>query len=528
MYRILVSDVIGAAALDRLAQAPDATVDYRPGLSPSALHDLLPGYDALIIRRETTVTADLLAAAPSLRVIGRAGKGVDNIDVSAATARGIIVTTTPDANSIATAELTMGLMLAAARHLPEAHGSLSAGHWAADAFSGIQLHNRVLGLIGFDRVGRLVAARALAFGMEVIAYDPYISEETARDVGVTLVELDDLLAQSDFISLHTPLSPETHHLIDRDAIALMKDGVILVNTARAGLVDEVALAAGLGSGRVQAAALDVLESEPPDHEHPLIGLPNVIHTPHIGASTQEAEHEMSVRIADQVLAALRGTDYAGAANLPFDTNGDFAEVRPYMELAVKLGRLQAGLAGGPIRRIELEVRGDVVGRAVRAIAAGLLTGILNGDGDPAINMVNAPAVAHARGITTTQTVGMNILDYPNLIACQVEWDGGRRMVAGVLFGGIEPRIVQVDEYRLEAKPDGAVLVMLNRDVPGVIGQVGTILAAYEVNIAEWRLGRDRPGGEALSFINLDINPGDEVIRALSGVKAVTAVRVVNL
>jgi D-3-phosphoglycerate dehydrogenase len=237
---------------------------------------------------------------------------------------------------------------------------------------------------------------------------------------------------------------------------------------------------------------------------------------------------MSIRIADQVVAALRGTDYTGAANLPFDVNGDFAEVHPYMELAVKLGRLQAGLAGGPIRRIEVEVRGDVVGGAVRAIAAGLLTGILNSGGDPAVNMVNAPAIAHARGITTTQTVGINILDYPNLIACRVAWEGGQRMVAGVLFGGMEPRIVQVDEYRLEAKPDGAVLIMLNRDVPGVIGQVGTILAAYEVNIAEWRLGRDRPGGEALSFINLDTHPGDEVIRALSGVKAVTAVSVVSL
>ncbi len=308
----------------------------------------------------------------------------------------------------------------------------------------------------------------------------------------------------------------------------MKDGVILINAARGKLLDEAAVAEGLKSGKIKAAAIDVYSSEPPPADHPLLGLPNVVHVPHLGASTHEAERDVGIQIVGQVVNALRGTDYTYAVNMPFELEGDYATVRPYLELAETLGRLQAGLADRPIKRIEVEVQGDVVSGLVRAIGAALLKGLLEKDAEVAVNYINAPVLAHQRNIGMTQTVGINSLDYPNLIACRAVCDGGQRLLAGVLFGGTEPRIAQVDEYRLEARPEGVVLIMKNRDVPGVIGQVGTLLASYGVNIGEWRLGRNQPGGEALSFINLDAEPSEAVQHALGEIEAVTQVKVVRL
>lgn len=528
MYRILVSDKISSAALERLKTYPDIEVDYQTDLSPEELLSIIPRYEGLIVRSGTRVTTEVIEAAAKLRVIGRAGVGVDNIDLSSATIQGVIVTNTPGANSLATAELAIGLMLAASRHIPQAHASLKEGEWRRNDFLGTQLSGKVLGIIGFGRVGRLVAERAHAFGMEVLAYDQYIPEETARETGVLLVELDELLAQSDYITLHAALTPESVAVINRETIAHMKDGAILINAARGRLVDESALADALQSGKVRAAALDVYSSEPPPADHPLIGLPNVIHLPHIGANTVEAEHAVGKQIVDQVVAVLRGTDFSYAVNMPFAFEGDFNAARPYLKLAEILGRLHSGLAPKPIQRIELEVQGDIVSKLVRVLAAALLKGILESGSDVPVNYINAPVLAHEKGITTTQAIGINNLDYPNVVACRAVWDGGQHLLAGVLFGGSEPRIVRFDEHHLEAKPEGVVLIMLNRDVPGVIGQVGTLLAAYEVNIGEWRLGRDKPGGEALSFINLDSEPTPAILNALSEVKAVTQVNVVKL
>jgi len=528
MHRILVADKLGSSALERLRSFPDVEVDYRAGLTREELLAIIPNYEGLIVRSGTKVTAEVLHAATRLRVVGRAGVGVDNIDLNTATMNGVIVMNTPGANSMATAELTLGLMLATSRHIPQAHASLKAGEWRRNDFVGGQLFGKVLGIIGFGRVGRLVAERALAFGMEVLAYDQYIAEETAREAGVLLVELDELLAQSDHITLHATLTTETTRLIDEKMITQMKDGAIIINTARGMLVDEQALAKALAIGKIKAAAVDVYSSEPPPAGHPLIGLPNVVHIPHLGASTEEAERDVGNQIANQVVAALRGTDFSYAVNMPFAFEGDFNSARPYLQLAETLGKLHAGLADKPIKRIELEVQGDVVGKLVRVLAAALLKGLLASDSTVPVNYINAPVLAYDRGIMTSQTIGINNLDYPNLVACRAEWDGGHHLLAGVLFGGSEPRIVQVDEHRLEAKPEGVVLIMLNRDVPGVIGQVGTLLAAYDVNIGEWRLGRDKPGGEALSFINLDTTPSEAIINALAGVKAVTQVKVVQL
>ena len=528
MYRILVSDKLGAAALERLQEFSDVAADVRIGLGRDQLQEIIPDYDALIVRSGTQVTADILAAAKRLRVVGRAGVGTDNIDVKAATMNGVVVMNTPGANSMATAEMTLALMLAAGRNIPQAHASLKAGEWQRGDFVGTQLYGKTLGIIGFGRVGKLVSERAKAFGMEILVYDPVIMEETARDLGILLVELDDLLAESDFVTLHAALVPATTNLLNGESFARMKDGAILINAARGKLLDEFALAEALKSGKLAAAAVDVYSAEPPGDENPLIGLPNVVHTPHLGASTREAQRDVGIQIVTQVVSALRGSDFTYAVNLPFDIEGNYADIKPYLELAETLGRLHAGLADKPVKRIEIEVYGDVVGNLVRAIGAGMLKGVLAQSSDVSVNYINAPILAHERGITTTQTIGINNQDYPNLVASRAIWDGEERLLAGVLFGGSEPRIVQIDEYRLEAKPEGLVLVMRNLDVPGVIGQVGTLLASHGVNIGEWRLGRVCPGGEAMSFINLDTMPGEATLRELANIEAVTHARVVSL
>jgi D-3-phosphoglycerate dehydrogenase len=528
MYRILVSDKLGSAALERLKEHSDVTVDIKTGLSRDELIAIIPDYDALIVRSGTQVTADVLAAGKKLRVVGRAGVGVDNIDVKSATMHGVVVMNTPGANSIATAELTMGLMMAVSRNIPQAHASLGAGEWRRGDFVGGQLYRKVLGIIGFGRVGKLVAARAKAFGMDVLAYDPIALEETGRELGVMLVELDELLAQADYVTLHAALTPETAKLINADTIRQMKDGAILINAARGKLVDEEALAEALRSGKLAAAAVDVYSSEPPQAANPLLSLPNVVHIPHLGASTREAEREVGIQIAGQVVSALRGTDFSYAVNMPFEVEGGFAAVRPYLILAETLGRLHAGLADRPIQRVEIEAHGDTIGGIVRAVGAGLLKGLMESRSAVPVNYINAPTLAHEAGISATQTVGLNDLDYPNLVACRAVWEGGQRMLAGVLFGGSEPRVVQVDDIRLEARPEGVVLIMQNRDVPGVIGHVGTLLAAHGVNIGEWRLGRDKPGGTALSFINLDSEPSEAVLSELRGIEGVTQAKVVTL
>lgn len=527
MFRILISDKLGSAGLDRLDQVQDVSYDMKTDLSKAELLSVIAEYDALIVRSGTQVDAEVLNAATNLKVVGRAGMGVDNIDIRAATMRGIVVMNTPGANSVATAEQTLALMLAVSRHTAPAHASLKAGQWRRSDFVGTELYGKVLGIVGLGRIGRLVAERALAFGMDVLASDPYVSEEVGRELGITLVDLDDLLPQSDYITLHTAVSSETEKMIDADTISQMKDGVILINVARGKLVDEQALTQALQSGKIKAAAVDVYSTEPPQ-DNPLIGLPHVLHTPHLGASTVEAQHNVATQIVDQVLDALHGTDFRNTINMPFPAGPGFATVRPYMKLAETLGSLHASLADGPIQRVEIEVQGETVEGLVRAIAASLLKGLLKHKFGDKVNYINAPTLADENGITTTQTKDMNGIDYPNLVSCRALGEGQEHFLAGVLFGGSEPRIVQIDDYQLEARPEGVVLVMQNQDVPGVIGQIGTILAAYNVNIGEWRMGRNAPGGTALSVINLDSEPPPDALNALGKITAVTEVKLLAL
>ncbi len=527
MYTILVSDKLGKSGLDILEQAEDVSYDLKLGLSKEELIAIIPDYDALIVRSGTQVDADLIDAATNLKVIGRAGIGVDNIDRHAATMKGIIVMNTPTANSVATAEQTMALMLAVSRHTAVAHASLLAGEWKRSAFVGSELQDKTLGIIGFGNIGRLVAARAKAFGMTVIAYDPFISEEVAQKADVTLFDLEDLLPQADYISLHTAVTPDTTKIINEKTIAQMKDGAILLNVARGKLIDEQAVADALTSGKLKAAAIDVYSSEPPKADNPLLGLPAVLHTPHLGASSVEAQKTVATEIAEQVVDALRGIDFRNTLNMPFRVGKEgFNLHHLYIELGQKIGKMHAALADGDITKIELKVSGINATRAVKAVASGITMGLLcQEECDEQINYINAPILAEERGIITAQTIDIpNLGTYANLVLCRAYWDGGERVLGGTLFGGNEPRIVRLNKYRLDARPEGIVLMLENKDVPGVIGHIGTILAAYSINIGEWRMGRNAPGGDAISFLNVDSKPSPDVLKALEQITAVIKVR----
>ena len=525
-WRILVADEIPPEGLALLRAAPGVEVDDAR-LGRADLLTRLDAYDVLVVRSGTLVDRALIERGTRLRVIARAGLATDNIDVVAATQRGIMVMNTPEPYSVAAAEHTLALMLALCRHLPAADAEVRRGHWHRHKFLGTQLHGKVLGLVGLGRVGQLVAARALAFGMHLLAYDPYADEREARDLGVTLATFDEVLTQSDFISLHAVVTPETHQLLGPAEFARLKPGARLVNCARGELIDETALFQALVSGRLAGAALDVFGIEPPT-DSPLLQLPNVIFTPHLGASTHEAQREVSLQIAQQVLDALKGIDYRNVVNLPFVPGPHFATTRPYLDLAQRLGALQAQMAGDGLVSVEIEVKGDEAASLVKAVAVALLTGLLGQGPGVQVNYINAPLLAAEQGVTVTQARGLETADYANLISCRVRWNTGERLVAGTLFGGVESRLVQLDEFRMDARPRGQVLVMYSRDVPGVIGVVGTLLCQHGVNIAEWRLGRDQPGGTALSFINLDSAVPAESLLALRALSQVIDVRSVVL
>jgi D-3-phosphoglycerate dehydrogenase len=528
MYHILITDDLSPQAITRLEAAGDASFDVVRSPSPEKLREIIPAYDALIIRSSVRVDADLLATTSRLQVIGRAGVGLDNVDIDAASLRGVIVMNTPGANTIATAEHTLAMLLALCRHIPHAHASVRAGKWARSEFLGVQLYRKTLGIVGLGRVGAQVAQRAQAFGMTVIAFDPYISDDVARGLKVTLVDLDELLPRSDFITLHTALTPETRGLLDAQAITRMKPGVRLVNCARGTLVDEVALIEALRSGRVAGAALDVFADEPLAGDSPLCTLPNVVLTPHIAASTVEAQRDVGTQIVDQVLAALRGEDFRNAVNMPVVDAGVFRMLNPYLLLAEKLGSLQMQLAEGRIKRVEVEFQGEEVADHVKPLTVALLKGLLDPITDQPVNYISAPHLAMQRGISVSETRGLPIPTYSNLLSCHALWDGGERLISGSLLGHEFPRVVQIDTFRIDAQPEGIILVMESIDVPGVIGNVGTLLGRHSINIAEWRLGRIAPGGQALSFINLDSPASPEVLAELIQLQGVTRVRQVKL
>ncbi len=527
-YRVLITDDLSPEGLALLEAAPDVEFEVIKGLTSAALAERIPGYDGLIVRSSVKVTAEVLAAADRLKVVGRAGVGVDNIDVNTANLRGIIVMNTPGANTIATVEHTMALLLALCRHLPQAYTRLKTGQWERQNFVGIQLYRKTIGVIGMGRIGTRVALRCQAFGMEVLAYDPYLSDEVAHDLKVKPVDLPELFAQSDFITLHAALTSQTEQLIDAQAIAQMKDGVRIINAARGALIDEAALIEGLRSGKVAGAALDVFSTEPLPPNSPLLHLDNVIVTPHLAASTVEAQQDVGTQIVAQILDALRGLDYRNAINMPIVDAKLLAQLQPFLNLAEKVGSLQTQLAGDAIQRVEVEVKGEMIETHIKAFTVAILKGLLEPVLYEGVNYINAPHLARQRGIVVSQTSGLPTPDYPNLISCRVTWGSESRTIAATLFHNDEPRLVQIDEYHFDVRPEGIILVMGNEDRPGFIGRVGTILGEHGLNIAAWRYGRTKPYGLALSFIRLDSDVPDEVIDLLLDFQPVNWIKKVRL
>ncbi len=514
-FRLLVTDELSPEAVALLHDNEDIHFDVVKGLSPEELANEIVGYDALIVRSSAKATAGVIAAADKLRVIGRAGVGVDNIDIAAASEKGIVVMNTPGANTVATAEHTMALLLAMCRHVVPAAASLRAGRWDRKFYKGIEMRGKTIGIVGLGRIGRRVARRCRAFGMDVICFDPYLSDERAHEMRIERVSMDELLARADFISIHAALTPKTRGIIGEEAIAKMKPGVRIVNAARGALIDEPALIAALESGQVAGAALDVLTQEPADPANPLLHMDNVVVTPHLAASTQEAQRQVGLQVVQQVVDALHEVDFRNAINMPIIDGRVIQEIRPYLAMAEKLGSLQTQLAPDAVTKVEVSIEGEMIDTHIKPITVAILKGMLEPVPTGSVNYVNAPHVAMERGIIVAQTTGLHTADYPNIISCRVEWNGGSRTIAATLFSHDEPRIVDVDGFRVDVRPEGTILVTWSRDEPGMIGKVGTLLGDLGVNIATWRTGRSGPGERALSFVSVDSDVPDDVLAQLA-------------
>jgi D-3-phosphoglycerate dehydrogenase len=503
-HQILVATDLTPESLFVLNEAEDVQLQVVTPALPQVREGLKTAH-ALIARDDIHIDAALLAEAANLRVIGRVGAGLGNVDIEAATNRGIIVMNTPGVNAIAAGEHTIALMLALSRRLVVAHNSLREGWWLLDRKrqAGVQLYKKTLGIIGLGRVGRVVASRCLAFGMTVLAFDPYLTEDRLDDDRILLVSLRELLSRSDFVSVHIPATPETRGMIDASFIGQMKPGARLINTSHGSIYDENAVAQALKDGHLAGAAVDVYREEPP-YNSPLIGLENVIHTPHIGDNTVEATQDVSIKIVRQVLDALRGEDYRNVVNMPFMPGLDFELARPYMLLSERMGVLIHTLARHPIRRVAVEYRGEEPGALVKPLTVALLKGMLSLVLGEQINYINAPVIAAERGIQVTQAKGLKTGEYTNQVSCQVVLEDGEEIImAGTLLDRREPHIVQINDYRMNLVPEGHLLIMGSYDTPGVIGKVGTMLAKGGVNIGSWQTGRAFPGGQTLTILTLD-------------------------
>ncbi len=528
MFNLLILCNLGQDGLNRLNSESSIRYKVEVNLSDSDLGAIIHHYDALIVRSSTPVSAQVLEAGEKLKVVACAGIDIDNIDINTASELGILVMNTPLASSIAIAEHTMASMLAVCRHTAQAHASLLSGKWLQSEYVGIQLSGKTLGLIGLERTAHEVAKRASAFDMKIIAYDPYIIHDTRELDNVKLVELEELLARSDIISLHSSLSAETENIINERTLSECKDGVIIINPSLAKLIDDPALARALNKGKVRAAPIDSYRNEPLVQDHPLIGLANVLHTPGLGTRTEEAQRDVARQVVEQTIDALHGRNFCNSVNMPFEVGPEFKKIEPFIILAAKIGALHFHMADGPVKSINLELKGEMVSELAKPIATGLLKGYLELALPDSVNYVNAPTLANEAGIRVSQRKGLSAIDYTNLVSVKAIWDGGDRTISGTLFSGEHPRIVQVSDYHLDVDPSGITLVMVNDDTPGVIGQVGTILAEDKVNIAEWRLGRSLVDKKALAFIQLDSEPSTDAIDQLEKIGAIKKLKVINL
>lgn len=524
--KILVCDGLEQAGVERLRSAAEV-VNEQPSISAADLGEIIGDYDALIVRSKTKVTADLIERGRSLRVIGRAGTGVDNIDVAAATRRGIVVMNAAAGNTVTTAEHTVAMLMALARQIPQAVASTKAGRWEKNRFLGVELMGKTLGVIGLGRIGSVVASRARAFEMNVLAYDPYFTREAARDLGIEMASLDEIFARADFITLHTPLTDETRGIIDAAAIAKMKPGVRLINCARGGLIVESDLAAAIRSGKVAGAALDVFEQEPTPADNPLLALDQVITTPHLGASTQEAQLGVATMIAEQILDFLESGAIRGAVNMPAVSAELLAVIGPYITLGEKIGLFQGQVFGHDLREVEIEYSGEVAEHDVKPITQAILAGLLS----PVIervNMVNAAVVAEERGIKVSESSHRRARDFASMIRVRAVTAERESEVAGALFGRRDARIVRINGFNLEAIPKGDMLFIFNRDVPGVLGRIATFIGSRGVNIGRLYLGRKEVGGNAVALIQIDEAMAEGAVNELASLPEIISVKQVRL
>lgn len=524
-YRVLVSDPISEQGLAKLREK--ALVDVKTGLKHSDLLEIIGGYDALIVRSETIVDREILETGKRLKVVGRAGVGVDNIDVDAATENGIVVINAPSGNTISTAEHTVAMMTSLARNIPSAARSLKSGQWKRSAYMGVELYKKVLGIIGFGRVGSEVAKRAKAMGMEIIVYDPYIADEQAAKSGVSPVSLEKLCREADIITLHTPLTSKTRHIIGARELAMMKDGVRIINCARGGLIDEKSLYEALKSGKVAGAALDVFEDEPAT-DNPLFDLDNVIVTPHLGASTLEAQVNVAVQVAEQVIAVLEGEPVLNAINVQGIDRESFLGIKPYMPLMRILGSFYTQVFDGQIQEVEVLYSGEIARFAAAPLTTCLLIGLFTPILHDTVNFVNAPLIARQRGIRVRELTSSTVEDFTSLVTVNVKTAGGIHTIAGTLFKKKDYRIVQIGKHRIEAIPSRYMIVTSHVDIPGVIGSVGTILGKNNVNIAGMQVGRESIGGEAVMVVQVDSSVTEDIVKQIKDLAPIESVWFVTL
>ena len=501
-HKILVSDKLSETGLEILRKCPLLEVDVKTGMTPEELIKVIPDYEGLVIRSGTKVTAQVLDAAKKLKVIARAGAGVDNVDVVAASKKGVAVENTPGGNTVTTGEHTIALMCALARNVPQGNASIKSGGWDRKLV-GVELLGKTLGVVGIGRVGSIVVSRAQGFRMHCIAYDPYISKEKAEELGVEMVTLDELWARSDFISVHSPLTENTRHMISTEQFNKMKDGVRIINCARGGIIDEAALAEAIKSGKVGGAALDVFENEPPGKDNPLIGLPQVIGTPHLGASTGEAQENVAIAAANQLVAFFETGLIQNAVNVPAVDPELLKRIEPYLTLAEKMGSFLAQICKGGVKEIEIASSGEIADVDMKPMATSVLKGFLSQISGDEINFVNAPFVAEERGIIVKTSESHKAHDFTGLLAVKVVSDDGEQSISGTIFGKKEPRIVNINGVYIEAVPEGNMLVFTNNDRPGVIGRIGSYLGEKGINIGQFRLGRTGPLQDAVCIVNID-------------------------
>ncbi len=524
MPKVLISDQMDPNAAE-IFRANGIEVDEKPGLTKEELKAIIGQYDGLAIRSATKVTADLLEAADNLKVVGRAGIGVDNVDIPAASAKGVVVMNTPFGNSITTAEHAIALMFALARELPAADASTQAGKWEKNRFMGVELTSKTLGLIGAGNIGSIVAERALGLKMKVVAFDPFLTPERAVDLGIEKVELVELLARADFITLHTPLTEQTRNILSAENLARTKKGVRIINCARGGLIDEAALKAGLDSGHIAGAALDVFAEEPAKAS-PLFGTPGFISTPHLGASTTEAQVNVAIQVAEQMSDYLIRGGVTNALNMPSLSAEEAPKLRPYMALAEKLGSLVGQLAHGALSGIAIEVEGAAAELNPKPITGAVLAGFMRVHSDT-VNMVNAPFLAKERGLDVREIRHDREGDYHTLVRVTVATSAGERSVAGTLFGNAAPRLVDMFGIKVEAELEGEMIYIVNDDTPGFIGRLGSTLGEAGVNIGTFQLGRRAAGGEAVLLLSVDDHVPEPVlqrVQELPGVRVVKPLR----